>query len=50
VLDIQIAACAWTHGRDIATENVRDFEILRDLIAVIYPNTTPLVVTSSPDT
>jgi predicted nucleic acid-binding protein len=48
VLDIQIAACAWTHGRDIATENVHDFEMLRDLIAAIYPNTTPLDVTSSP--
>ncbi len=45
VLDIQIAACAWTHGRQIATENLRDFEVLRDLIAQIYPDTSPLVVT-----
>ena len=28
LLDIQIAACAWTHGRDVATENRRDFEAL----------------------
>jgi predicted nucleic acid-binding protein len=46
VLDIQIAACAWTHGRDLATENVRDFRTLSDLIADLYPNTSPLVVTS----
>ncbi len=45
VLDIQIAACVWTHGREIATENLRDFEVLRDLIAQIYPDTLPLVVT-----
>ncbi|MFI5003598.1 MAG: PIN domain-containing protein [Solirubrobacterales bacterium] len=50
VLDVQIAACAWTHGREIATENLRDFEVLRDLIAQLYPDTTPLVVTASPAT
>jgi predicted nucleic acid-binding protein len=44
VLDIQIAACAWTHGRQIATENLRDFEVLRDLITQLYPDTSPLVV------
>ena len=48
VLDIQIAACAWTHGRDIATENRHDFEVLRGLIAQLYPNTTRLGVTPSP--
>jgi predicted nucleic acid-binding protein len=48
VLDIQIAACAWTHGRDIATENRRDFEVLRDLIAESYPDTPPLRVCSPP--
>lgn len=48
VLDIQIAACAWTHGRQIATENRRDFEALRDLIAKLYPNTLPLVVAPPP--
>jgi predicted nucleic acid-binding protein len=45
VLDIQIAACAWTHGRQIATENLRDFKVLRDLIAQLYPDAPPLVVT-----
>ncbi len=45
ILDIQIAACAWAHGRQIATENLRDFEVLRDLIAQLYPDTPPLVVT-----
>jgi predicted nucleic acid-binding protein len=48
VLDIQIAACAWTHGRQIATENRHDFEALRDLIAKLYPGTPPLAVTPSP--
>jgi predicted nucleic acid-binding protein len=46
VLDIQIAACAWTHGHEIATENLHDFQTLRDLIAALYPNTSPLVVTA----
>jgi predicted nucleic acid-binding protein len=48
VLDIQIAACAWTHGRQIATENRHDFEVLRDLITKLYPNTPPLAVTPPP--
>jgi predicted nucleic acid-binding protein len=48
VLDIQIAACSWTHGRGIATENARDFEALRDLIARLYPEVSPLVVTEEP--
>lgn len=48
VLDIQIAACAWTHGRHIATENRHDFECLRDLIAKLYPDSSPLIVASSP--
>lgn len=48
VLDIQIAACAWTHGRQIVTENRHDFEALRDLIAKLYPDTPPLIVTPPP--
>jgi predicted nucleic acid-binding protein len=48
VLDIQIAACAWTHGRQIATENRRDFEALRDLVTKLHPDTPPLVVTPPP--
>jgi len=48
VLDIQIAACAWTHGRQLATDNRHDFEALRDLIAKLYPDTSPLVVKPSP--
>jgi len=47
VLDIQIAACAWTHGRDVATENCRDFEALSKLIARLHPD-LPLRVASSP--
>jgi predicted nucleic acid-binding protein len=49
VLDIQIAACAWTHGLDIATENVRDFETLSELIARLHPSASPLAV-SGPET
>ncbi|HEV7941383.1 MAG TPA: type II toxin-antitoxin system VapC family toxin [Solirubrobacteraceae bacterium] len=48
ILDIQIAACAWTHGRHIATENRHDFQALSNLIATLYPNTTPLVISTSP--
>lgn len=48
VFDIQIAACAWTRGHPIATENLRDFEALRDLIAKLYPDSPPLLVTPSP--
>lgn len=48
ILDIQIAACAWTHGHEIATENTADFEALRDLIAELYPTASQLVVTTPP--
>lgn len=48
VLDIQIAACAWTHGRQIATKNRHDFEAVSGLIANLYPDTTPLVVSAPP--
>lgn len=50
VLDIQIAACAWTQGRQIATENLRDFEALSGLIATLYPDAPPLAVTGPPAT
>jgi predicted nucleic acid-binding protein len=48
VLDIQIASCAWTHGRQIATENRHDFQILSELIASLYPGAPPLAVIGSP--
>jgi predicted nucleic acid-binding protein len=48
VLDIKIAACAWTHGRQLATENTRDFEVLRELIAKLHPDTSPLTITPPP--
>jgi predicted nucleic acid-binding protein len=44
VLDIQIAACAWIHGRAVVTDNARDFEALRDAISELYPAHSPLVV------
>jgi predicted nucleic acid-binding protein len=49
VLDIQIAACAWTSGSSVRTENLRDFELLRDLIDELYPGTTALQVYPAPD-
>lgn len=48
VLDIQIASCAWTHGRQIATENRHDFRTLSELIASLYPDAPPLAVIGSP--
>jgi predicted nucleic acid-binding protein len=48
VLDIQIAACAWTHGREIATENRSDFETLSGLIAKLHPDAPPLAVAPPP--
>jgi len=48
VLDIQIAACAWTHGRELATENTRDFEALREIIAKLHPDASPLVLAETP--
>lgn len=48
VLDMQIAACVWTHGRQIATENRHDFETLRDLITELYPDTPSLTVHPPP--
>ncbi|MDO8186492.1 PIN domain-containing protein [Conexibacter sp. JD483] len=44
VLDIQIAACAWRHGATVVTDNVRDFEALRDAIAALLPNWSPLAI------
>jgi predicted nucleic acid-binding protein len=44
VIDIQIAACAWRHGCDVTTDNMRDFEALRDAIEQLHPDQSPLVV------
>lgn len=48
ILDIQIAACAWAHGRSLATENQRDFQALRELVARLYPDASPLEVLHPP--
>lgn len=48
ILDIQIAACAWTHGRGLATENLSDFRALRQLVAQLYPSAPPLEVSPPP--
>jgi predicted nucleic acid-binding protein len=44
VLDVQIAACAWTHGRTVVTSNASDFDELANLIATLYPNAPRLAV------
>lgn len=49
VLDILIAATAWTAGYGIATSNRGDFEVLRDLIEELHPGATPLAVMDPPD-
>ncbi|MCW3041380.1 MAG: hypothetical protein JWM31_3285 [Solirubrobacterales bacterium] len=49
-LDEQIAACAWVHGRTLATDNPRDFQLLAGLIAGLYPHASPLAVTGGPAT
>jgi hypothetical protein len=43
-MDIQIAACAYTNGYGITTENRREFEVLRDAIATLDPGAPPLGV------
>lgn len=44
ILDIQIGACAWAHGRKIVTENLNDFFALRGIIARLYPGPPQLEV------
>jgi predicted nucleic acid-binding protein len=48
VLDLQIAACAWAHGRELATHNRRDFAVIADLIGDLYPNVPTLQVLGPP--
>lgn len=44
VLDIQIAATAWTAGLPVCTDDRAHFEALSEFIAALYPDTTPLEV------
>lgn len=48
ILDIQIASCAWTHGREIATDNRHDFQTLSKLIGTLHPEAPPLIVADPP--
>jgi predicted nucleic acid-binding protein len=48
VLDLQIAACAWTHGHALATDNRRDFDVIAGLIAGLYPRVASLTVAEPP--
>jgi predicted nucleic acid-binding protein len=48
VLDLQIAACAYSHGYAVATDNQRDMRAARELIAVLYPSVPPLEVLPAP--
>lgn len=44
LIDIQIAATAFTAGLDVATDNRRDFERLRDALVALFPAAPPLAV------
>ena len=48
ILDLQIAACAWAHGRAVVTANRRVFAVISVLIAALYPATPPLEVLDAP--
>lgn len=48
VLDVLIAATAWTSGYGVTTHNRRDFELLRDLISELHPDLGPLAVEDPP--
>lgn len=42
LLDIEIAACAWVAGYDLATANRRDFEPIAEAIAALSPGVPEL--------
>jgi predicted nucleic acid-binding protein len=48
LLDIQIAACAWSHGHALATDNRRDFDVIARLIGELYPSVSTLEVVAPP--
>lgn len=48
LLDIEIAATAFAAGLDVATENRRDFEVLRDALAALFPDAPALAVVDGP--
>ena len=48
VLDLEIGACAWVHGRALATNNVRDFSAISDLTAALFPTVPALEVIAAP--
>ena len=48
ILDIQVAATAWTSGRDIATADAEHFEAIAAAIAELAPRGPELLVFSPP--
>ena len=48
VMDIQIAATVWTAGRELATANRGDFEVIAELISELAPGGPPLHVATPP--
>jgi predicted nucleic acid-binding protein len=48
LLDIRIAATAFTAGLDVATENRSDFETLAHMLATIFPDAPALGVVDGP--
>ena len=49
LLDLQIAACAWSHGYALATDNRRDFDVIARLIGELYPSLSTLEVVGPPN-
>lgn len=48
LLDIQIAATAFTAGLDVATENRRDFEVLSEALVTLFPAAPAMAVVDGP--
>ena len=48
LMDIQIVAAAFAAGLEVATQNRADFEQLGGVLAELYPEVPPLVVTEPP--
>lgn len=44
LLDIQVAACAFAAGLDVATTNRRDFEQLAEMLSNLFPHAPALAV------
>jgi predicted nucleic acid-binding protein len=48
VIDLQIAACTWTHGHALVTHNRQDFDVIAAMISGLYPTVPTLEVLDPP--